>query len=235
MHDMWLSAQGLPADLSATVLATLALMLGGAVAVFSLLARQLTIRRRQTALNAWAARREAQILRRPPPDTPVTNLEVLGSFHPHPRVIIQNRRWTLADLTTDPPVEAKGNIPRWHVLAINQESGPLWAPTGLRPVVHDVSVVDLPALSSYPSLVEGERFMLFGADSAAAQALADSPAQRLLPADIGLLLQGRSMVLDFSTRPFEPAEFDRMIALAEQLTQYFSQRRVKSGAGNVSG
>jgi len=39
----------------------------------------------------------------------------------------------------------------------------------------------------------------------------------LLPPDVGLLLHGRHLVLDFSDRPFDAIEFGRMLALADQL------------------
>jgi hypothetical protein len=39
----------------------------------------------------------------------------------------------------------------------------------------------------------------------------------LLPADIGLLLVEQNLVLDFSSRPFDPLEMQRIDALAEQI------------------
>ena len=43
-----------------------------------------------------------------------------------------------------------------------------------------------------------------------------SPAG-LLPPDIGRVLRGQHLVLVFSSRPFVPIVFDRMLALAAQL------------------
>jgi hypothetical protein len=67
---------------------------------------------------------------------------------------------------------------------------------------------------------ETDRFIVFGTDSAAARALSKSHARALLPPDVGLLLHGRHVVLDFSTRPFDGIELGRMVALAEQLVQH---------------
>jgi hypothetical protein len=62
-----------------------------------------------------------------------------------------------------------------------------------------------------------ERLVLYGADARAARALGKSSVAALLPADVGLLLVGENLVLDFSTRPFDPLEFQRVDALAEQI------------------
>jgi len=92
-----------------------------------------------------------------------------------------------------------------------------WTPTGLRPVITKASVLDLFSLSSFPGMGEVERFVIFGVDSAPARILSRSEARALLPPDVGLLLAGNHLVLDFSNRPFDPIELGRMAALAEQL------------------
>ncbi|MEA2707785.1 MAG: hypothetical protein QOF78_386, partial [Phycisphaerales bacterium] len=92
--------------------------------------------------------------------------------------------------------------------------------TGLRPANQPASLLDQFSLSSYPRMGETDRFIVFGTDSAAARALSKSHARALLPPDVGLLLHGRHVVLDFSTRPFDGIELGRMVALAEQLVQH---------------
>ena len=42
----------------------------------------------------------------------------------------------------------------------------------------------------------------------------------LLPADVGLLLYGPRLVLDFSGRPFDTIEFERMIVVAKQIVDH---------------
>ena len=44
----------------------------------------------------------------------------------------------------------------------------------------------------------------------------------LLPHDLGLVLQGRRLILDFSTRPFDGIELSRIVALVEQLAADFA-------------
>jgi len=107
---------------------------------------------------------------------------------------------------------------RWHVLVRQISSA--WPATGLRPAHLPASLLDQFSLSSYPRMGETDRFIVFGTDSAAARILSKSHARALLPPDIGLLLHGRHMVLDFSTRPFDGIELGRMVALADQLVRH---------------
>jgi hypothetical protein len=211
------------------------LVLAGALAIFWLLARQATLRQRELALAEWIGNHQSQLIPLHSPIQPVRNLETLSSFHPAYRSAIGNDRWTVAELTTDPPMEAKGKTPRWRVLAWRMPEGIVaWPPTGLRPVAHTVSLVDLPALSSFPSLPGTERFVVFGAESAPAKLLAESPAQGLLPPDIGLLLVGQVLILDFSGRRFDPVEFDRMLALAGQIDDFLSPARARLDAKSAN-
>jgi hypothetical protein len=108
---------------------------------------------------------------------------------------------------------------RWHVLVRQIASAP-WPPTGLRPATAPASLLDQFSLSSYPRMGDVARFVVFGTDSAAARTLSKSQARALLPPDIGLLLHGQHLVLDFSTRPFDGIELGRMVALADQLVQH---------------
>jgi hypothetical protein len=62
-----------------------------------------------------------------------------------------------------------------------------------------------------------ERYTLYSNDSASARTLSKTSAANLLPGDIGLLLIGEYLLLDFSARPFDPIEFGRLIAMADQM------------------
>jgi hypothetical protein len=104
---------------------------------------------------------------------------------------------------------------QWNLL-IRKTSG-AWIPSGLRPAMQESSILDELHLSTYPAYSTAERFHLVSADSAAARKLSKSIARALIPADVGLLLWGEWLVLDFTQRPFDPIEFGRMIALAEQV------------------
>jgi hypothetical protein len=104
---------------------------------------------------------------------------------------------------------------RWHVLVRRTESQ--WPSTGLRPRANASSVLDLFPLTSFPSMIPPDRFVIFGAEAAAARRVAASSLPALLPPDVGLLLHGSSLILDFTVRPFDPMELSRMCALADQL------------------
>jgi hypothetical protein len=92
-------------------------------------------------------------------------------------------------------------------------------PAALRPADQELNLIDLLPLSEYASMTLGERFVVYGADSSAARALVDSPAPTLLPKDLGLIFTEHHAVLDFSSRPFDPIEFGRMISVSEQLAR----------------
>ena len=109
--------------------------------------------------------------------------------------------------------------PRWHVLVRELPAGN-WPMTALRPVSAKVSLIDQFSLASFAGMGEVERFVIYGADSTAARLLSSSQARALLPPDIGLLLSGTRLALDFSTRPFDPIELGRMTALADQLVAH---------------
>lgn len=78
-------------------------------------------------------------------------------------------------------------------------------------------MIDLFALTGYPRLGSIDRFVVFGTASEQAATLSESFSRALLPPDIGLLLHGPWLILDFSSRHFDVIEFNRMLALAEQI------------------
>src|SRR5437016_6584187 len=143
----------------------------------------------------------------------------------------------LATATTPPPTasisisSAKTAIVELHTMraqrtdtsqfttwrALVRQIEPRWLPTGLRPRANASSVLDLFPLSSFPSMAPPERFVIFGTDSAAARSVAGSSLLALLPPDLGLLLHGSTLMLDFSARPFDTIELSRLCALADQL------------------
>ncbi len=88
------------------------------------------------------------------------------------------------------------------------------------PAEAGVSVVDLFSLTPFPTLGDPDRLLVCGTDPSAARAVADSFVVALLPPDVGLLLHGRGMALDFSSRPFNVIEFNRMLALMDQIAEH---------------
>lgn len=195
------------------VLLTLLVMLGVSVAAFIWQMRRWTTHQGWRALLDWSRERGFKLSR---PDKPAG--EPFDRL-PEARVMTRLESGPVAGMQIVTASAAAPNQPaRWHVLVRQLQSS--WPPTGLRPAAAPGSLLDHFSLSSYPRMGEVERFIVFGTDSEAARILSRSQARALLPADIGLLLHGRQMVLDFSTRPFDGIELGRMVALAEQLIQH---------------
>jgi hypothetical protein len=102
----------------------------------------------------------------------------------------------------------------WNLLVRRAEAARAGA--GLRPVRAIPGLLDTLGFEPFP-LFESDRFVVYGADSAAARQLAKSRLAALLPADVGLILLGPALILDFSSRPFDPLELSRMTAVADQI------------------
>jgi hypothetical protein len=144
-----------------------------------------------------------------------TPLETFIDPPPEPLFLLADRRTSLAQLQTSGPLISSTTPAQWNVLV--RKIGTAWPPTGLRPAHNPTSLLDVLGLGSFPLLLPPERFVAFGADSQAAKMLAHSSVAALLPADVGFLLHGQSLILDFSDRPFDTIELSRMVALADQL------------------
>jgi hypothetical protein len=100
-----------------------------------------------------------------------------------------------------------------------------WPPCGLRPATGSSSLIDRFALSSFPSLALDRRFMVFGSEPRCAGAMVASGVLSRLPAEIGLLLHHRYLILDFSSRHFDEIEFARVVELAGELTELLNAAR----------
>jgi hypothetical protein len=116
-----------------------------------------------------------------------------------------------------------GRPQRWNVLV--REIDADWPATALRPASHERSLADLFALASFPALLSSDRFTIHGAESSAARAVVASMLMALLPQDLGLILHGRRLLVDFSTRPFDGIELSRIVALTEQLAAHLPAPR----------
>lgn len=103
----------------------------------------------------------------------------------------------------------------WHALVrtVDQYS----TPTALRPVGASASLADLMHLTLFPKLSGQTRFAVYGLRATDARELANSAARALLPRDIGLIRNADAVILDFTSRPFDPVEFSRVCAIAEQI------------------
>lgn len=214
------------------VLITLALMLGASAATFWALVRRWESHRQWHALSEWASERKFRTRsaeRHGPPRVVV----VLAEHSPTMRLFLASdstfliQFQTLAQPSPANPL-IQSSSPIWNLLIRKLKS--TWPPTGLRPTGATSSAVDLFSLSSFPLLGTTERFTVFGTDSAAARTLSESMARSLLPPDIGLLLRENELILDFSDRPFDQIELDRMLALADQLAEKLDCPPTRSAA-----
>jgi hypothetical protein len=211
---MVLSVENQAVHLSPMVLAILLLILAASVGVFVTLVRRETKHRRTVALAQWAHSRELRVLKG---EIDLPELAVLAQFKPRTLAALGGENLTLARIETAETLLTAGSVAarRWN-LAFRKLAA-AWRTTALRPTEHSISLADLFSLSSYPSLMPSNRFMIFGAESRAAQTLAASSVAALLPADLGLVLYGNQLIVDFSGRVFDEIEFDRLIDLIEQL------------------
>src|SRR5438270_9891719 len=114
--------------------------------------------------------------------------------------MLSNESTSILQIETDGIGHSGAPAIRWYFLVRPIRSD--WPATALRPTRAPLSVADLFSLSSYPTMATSERFVIYGADSTAAAQISKSKIRALLPPDLGLLLIGKDLILDFSARPF---------------------------------
>ncbi|HSU66394.1 MAG TPA: hypothetical protein VLJ39_05965 [Tepidisphaeraceae bacterium] len=207
--------------ISVEVLFTLGLLLAGSALTFWALVRRWESHRQWNALADWGREHGFRSATVDPANLPPP-LDSADARQPLVRLAMRSPTGLLIEWQTQALQQSDGTPGTtgrllWHLLVCRLESA--WHPTGLRPAGARVSALDLFSLSSFPTLGTTERFIVFGTDSAAARLLSGSMTRSLLPPDIGLLLHGKHLVLDFSERPFDEIEFNRMLTLAEQIIQ----------------
>lgn len=207
---------------SLIILLVLIVLLGASCWVFGVLLKMWTTHRPIAALRQWARPRGYALLG---PDRasvpailegsdpllrPVLELRTVRLTKTQPRAasFIQ-----LENVSSAGEGSAEGGR-RWHVMIMSMEAN--WSITGLRPSQAAHSILDLLRLRTSPSLVESQRFSVMGQEIAPARQLAGSGVRSLLPADIGLILGPGVLLLDFSNRPFDDIEFERMLVIANQ-------------------
>ncbi len=211
--------------LSAGVLLLLGFVLAVSWLVFWLLSERSTSRRQSVAIEDWASEHGYRL--QFAPSAPPRPFDDLASRGIVARICLTHGPTMLLQLE-DPaarPISGRGSAslpPRWNLLVRALSNA--WHPTGLRPTHGKRSALDLFSLTSFPLLGPTDRFIVYGTDSVAARALSRSSARGLLPPDIGLLLAGQHLVLDFTARPFDQIEFNRMIAVADQLAGHLPQQ-----------
>jgi hypothetical protein len=213
---MPLGSPALPRLFSWPIFLSLLVVLVASSLVFRLLVRRWTTHRHWLDLTRWAednrmSLRGATTASVPAPLSDATNPPPTASL-----AIRSDSLWFVEMHTLKAQRTDTSQFTRWHLAVRRIESA--WPPTALRPRANASSVTDLfPAMTSFPSMLPPERFVIFGVDSAAARRVARSSLPALLPPDIGLLLHGSALILDFTSRPIDPVELSRLCALIEQL------------------
>jgi len=205
--------------ISVRVLFTLLLLLLASGAVFSVLSRRWTTQRRRVSLEDWAKAARLKFTEGSSSLLP----DVLARLKPTAEsvMLLDSKEIQIVRIATNASATAgaAAHAPRpiWKLLVIAVPKP--WSVAGVRPEGATQSVLDLYSLSSFPMLGGTERFVVYAVDSDAAADLPQSTIRSLLPSDLGLLMLGHSMILDFSSRAFDELEFGRIIALARQLAQ----------------
>jgi hypothetical protein len=180
-----------------------------------LLVRRWTTQRQWVSLAEWARRRKFKFHPTSTSDFPAALAPIRDAGG---RIVLHicDPASAVLQLQTTPPA---GSVEpaHWNVL-VRKRAAKVSIPAALRPASVAGSMVDFFQLSEFPYLAVANRFAVFSTTRPAARALADSASRTLLPPDIGLILVDHWIVLDFSARPFDPIELDRLLALAQQLS-----------------
>jgi hypothetical protein len=206
----------MPLPFSVWTLLGLLVVLVASSAMFWAHVLRWTYNRNWVALGDWANRNAFKLhrARRAQVPEPLASLTI-----PPPRALVAmtGKRTQLLQMDTPAAAASQSTATpqRWNVLVRELEVE--WPATALRPGTHERSLVDLFSLASFPALLSSDRLTIHGADSAAARAVVGSMLMALLPQDLGLILHGRRLILDFSTRPFDGIELSRIVSLTEQL------------------
>jgi hypothetical protein len=208
-----------PPPFSIWVFLGLVAVFGASCLMFYLHVRRWTQNRLWVALGDWATRNGLKLYRAAKAAVPAP-LDQVTTPPPQALVALARRGLWIVQMDT-PAAVVKGGVgqpQRWNVLVREIEAD--WPTTALRPSAHERSLVDLFGLASFPALLSSERFTVHGAESAAARAVVGSMLMALLPQDLGLVLHGRRLIVDFSTRPFDGIELSRIVALSDQLAAH---------------
>lgn len=89
-------------------------------------------------------------------------------------------------------------------------------PVALKPAIVPQTILDRFRLAPAAS-TSSDRFQILGNDLSANLRISESIIAGIAPPDVAFLFTGGLMVIDFSSRPFDPIEFDRMLVLADQI------------------
>lgn len=214
----------LPRLIAWPVLPVLVIVLAASSIMFRLLVVRWTTRKHWLDLSRWAED-HAMTLAGPEAGQLPEPLTGLGGGQVDACLGARNGTSIVSFRTAHAPAHAHATdaarAAQWHVLVRPLPGGASWPPTALRPRANATSLVDLLGnMTSFPSIAPPERFVIFGTESAAARRVAKSSLLALCPPDLGLILYGSHLLLDFSARPFDGIELSRVSALVDQLATH---------------
>jgi hypothetical protein len=195
-----------------TTPAVLIVVMGAAAWMASMLTKRHTEGREAFGLWEWSVNKRFR--RRPPGVVTVDALDEIRDYALRASEHFQSRDG-LTSIYRLQTVSRGDVVQHWHALVrtVEQYSTPI----ALRPVGAQHSLVDLMHLTLFPKLSSQTRFAVYGLRATDARELAGGAARALLPPDIGLIRNADAVILDFTSRPFDPVEFSRVCAIAEQI------------------
>lgn len=211
---MFSAVSNIPCTFSWTILLVLLVILAASGRVFFILTRQWTAQRPMQALREWAGDHRFKLQLPAAAALPQSLLQIAAL---DPQIETLSTRGPEALIRLSTAGKPASPRPVWNLLI--RQTGRAQSPAGLRPATAAASFLDLFSLNGFPSMLPPERFIVFATDSRDARRLAATSALGLLPPDIGLLIHGPYVTLDFSTRPFDTIEFDRMLVILDQIIQ----------------
>jgi hypothetical protein len=189
------------------VLASLLVMFTSSLWVFLVLARRATHTRERERLREWAKQsgfrlRCAATLPAPLSAVAPGAIADVQLLAPHATMVRLRTR------DNDQPQT-------WHLAIAELPASSV--PIGLRPASAPRSFLDRFGIPVSPVSQDSLRFTLLCAEIIPARRLAGSIVRGILPADVGLLRIGQHLLLDFSSRQFDPIELTRMASLLRQI------------------
>lgn len=193
------------------IFALLLLILAASAAVFFVSVHRETTHRAQMRLAEWAeqnsfVKMNAEFGVPRPVDRLSPPMSMTIGYYRHGSRLVHAR--TPGIDPGDPP--AQWNLAIRHVATMSP-------PVGLRAADVSRSIVDLFKLEPSPRQSSNARFVIVGEDLVAAHKMAEGSSRALLPGDLSLLRIDDYLVIDFSSRPFDPIELGRMLGLLDQL------------------
>jgi len=197
---------------SAAIFVTLMICLIASLVMFVVLVRRWISQKFRFELEQWAGQRLFEISAKPNTEALPPPLDKSEGFGLCARRFFKSKDVTIAQLVLAPSTT---DVRVFNVCVA--PSAVQVSPVALKPLkISEQLVIDLFRLAPAAS-TSSERFQIYGNDLSANLRISESSVAGIVPPDIGFLFSGGQLLIDFSARPFDPIEFDRMLALAQQV------------------